>query len=115
MDGRQPVLRDVALHVSAAALVLSFLALGWWQVTRALSGNSLSWAYVFEWPFFAGYVVFMWWRLSHDRPRPTAGPPTSDRDAEAVGPDPAEEHGEELAEYNRYLAALEESGKRKTW
>jgi len=45
------------------------IALCWWQVTRALSGNSLSWAYVFEWPIFAGYAVFMWWKLIHE-PRP---------------------------------------------
>jgi hypothetical protein len=52
------------------------LALCWWQVTRAVAGNELSWAYVFEWPFFAGYAVFMWWRLVHEPPEAdlTSGP-----------------------------------------
>jgi hypothetical protein len=26
----------------------------------------LSWAYVFEWPFFAGYAVYMWRKLLRD-------------------------------------------------
>jgi hypothetical protein len=33
---------------------------------RALQGNLLSWAYTFEWPFFAGYATWMWWRLVHE-------------------------------------------------
>jgi hypothetical protein len=32
-----------------------------------LGGNGLSWAYVFEWPAFAVYAVYMWWRLIHDK------------------------------------------------
>ena len=111
----------MALTVVTAVLVVSFLALCWWQVTRALSGNTLSWAYVFEWPLFAGYVVYIWWRLRNERAvAPTAGatdagdadaPPTV---AEGILGD-AGEQDEELAAYNRYLASLEESGRRKHW
>jgi len=36
------------------------------EIGRALSGNELSWAYVFEWPMFAGYAVYMWHKLIHD-------------------------------------------------
>ena len=63
------------LHVTLAVLVAGCAALCDWQVHRALSGNGLSWAYVFEWPFFAGYGVYMWWKLLHDRPAlvPTIG------------------------------------------
>lgn len=49
-----------------AVFVPGFLALGWWQLNRALSGNTLSWAYTFEWPLFAGYAVYVWWQLIHD-------------------------------------------------
>jgi hypothetical protein len=114
-------------HVTAAVVVPGCLALCWWQVDRALSGNTLSWAYVFEWPIFAGYAVFMWWKLIHEPP-PPAGPsdtngaattalpgPASDQDP---GPPKAEveaEEDEDLASYNRYLAALHDSGKRKHW
>lgn len=41
------------------------LALTWWQITRALSGNTLSWAYVFEWPLLAVFAVYMWWKFLH--------------------------------------------------
>jgi DNA-binding transcriptional regulator of glucitol operon len=98
------------------------LALGWWQVTRALSGNALSWAYVFEWPIFAGYAVFMWWKLIHDRapgtqvtdPEPSREPETDAR-APQIGTDQEADEDEELASYNSYLAALNASGKRKHW
>jgi hypothetical protein len=33
------------------------------QLHRALSGNELSWADVFEWPFFGVYSVITWWRI----------------------------------------------------
>ena len=106
--------RDVVLTAIAAVLVVGFGAMCYWQVTRALSGNGLSWAYVFEWPLFAGYVAYMWWRLSHERAPGRAA-------AASLGPDTAvadgtdDEEDEELAAYNRYLAALEESGRRKRW
>jgi hypothetical protein len=47
-------------------VVPTFAGLCFWQIRRALGGNDLSWAYVFEWPFFAGYAVYMWWRLLHE-------------------------------------------------
>jgi hypothetical protein len=33
------------------------------EVSRALGGNELSWAYVFEWPLLAAYAIYMWHRL----------------------------------------------------
>jgi DNA-binding transcriptional regulator of glucitol operon len=52
----------IARHVLALVLVAGFLALGWWQFSRATGGNSLSWGYTFEWPVFAAFVVFIWYR-----------------------------------------------------
>ncbi len=49
-------------HLVMVVLVTGFLALGWWQISRAAAGNTLSWAYAFEWPLFAGFVVFIWFR-----------------------------------------------------
>ncbi len=60
--------RALALHGTALVVVPAFLALGWWQFNRATSGNDLSWAYTFEWPVFAAYAVFMWWKLVHEWP-----------------------------------------------
>lgn len=63
------------------------LVAGWWQLSRAESGNELSWAYVFEWPIFAGYAVYMWWRLLHEAPEPLAGARGGgDTDLPEVGP-----------------------------
>jgi len=102
--------RAIGYHVALAILVPACAALCDWQVHRALSGNSLSWAYVFEWPFFACYGTYMWWRLVHDqmpsrRARP--GPRTAVERA-----DPA---GEEMAAYNAYLAELATKGPPKRW
>lgn len=52
----------IARHILALVLVAGFLALGWWQFSRATGGNSLSWGYTFEWPVFAAFVVFLWCR-----------------------------------------------------
>lgn len=61
--------------MTLAVVLPTFLLLCNWQVHRALGGNELSWAYVFEWPFFAGYAIYMWWKLLHEAtelPRATA-------------------------------------------
>ncbi|MEH0970974.1 hypothetical protein V6U77_07515 [Micromonospora sp. CPCC 205546] len=52
----------IARHVAMVVLVTGFLGLGWWQVSRAAAGNAISWGYAVEWPIFAGFVVFVWWR-----------------------------------------------------
>lgn len=105
-------------------LVTAFLAACWWQVTRALGGNALSWAYVFEWPLFAGYLIYMWRRLSRERAPGDAGTEPEPAAAEGVAGEPSLSHegddenveeDEELAAYNQYLASLQESGRRKRW
>lgn len=112
--------KALALTLTTAVLVPAFLALGWWQLERAMSGNGLSWAYTFEWPLFAGYLVYLWWSLRHedddalsaegdDGRAPGSMPPGAGGDSGEAAED------EELAAYNRYLAALEESGRRKRW
>ncbi|BCL13558.1 hypothetical protein GCM10017556_12970 [Micromonospora sagamiensis] len=73
-------------HVAMVVLVVGFCALGWWQISRAAAGNTLSWAYAVEWPIFAAFVVFVWWREVRHTLRgepapddPPAGTPPSDR------------------------------------
>jgi len=100
--------------------------LGWWQINRALSGNELSWAYAVEWPIFACYGVYLWWKLVHESP---AEPSSADGDhpvggdlADGAARDSAaqdavaqDEEDEELAAYNRYLAELSAANKPKRW
>ncbi|MEV6345108.1 hypothetical protein [Actinoplanes sp. NPDC051851] len=52
----------IGKHLLALVLTAGCLGLGWWQYSRATGGNSLSWGYMFEWPVFAGFVVFIWVR-----------------------------------------------------
>ncbi|MCN0154112.1 hypothetical protein [Salinispora arenicola] len=52
----------IVRHVAMVVLVVGFLGLGWWQLSRAAGGNPISWGYAVEWPVFAGFVVFVWWR-----------------------------------------------------
>ncbi len=33
------------------------------EMFRALGGNELSWAYVFEWPALGGYAIYMWRKM----------------------------------------------------
>jgi hypothetical protein len=62
--------RCVRLHVLVLVLVPLFLVAGWWQYHVALGGNDLSWVYTVEWPLFAVYALYVWWRLIHDRSTP---------------------------------------------
>ncbi|WP_433344353.1 hypothetical protein [Micromonospora sp. CA-111912] len=123
----------IARHVAMVVLVVSFLGLGWWQITRAADGNSISWGYAIEWPVFAAFVVFVWWRelrhtLRSDTDGPSAGreqaggdimagaalsssgTPTGVRRPVRVARVPAVPAGgpedADLAAYNRYLAWL---------
>jgi hypothetical protein len=116
-------------HAVAAVLVVAFLALGWWQIGRAAGGNALSYAYAVEWPVFAAFVVFVWWKevrreraaaADGDRaggPGPRGGtaspfaepPPLRSTRPAHVGPGWELGHDsgdEQLAAYNRYLAWL---------
>jgi hypothetical protein len=106
--------RAIGYHVALGILVPACAALCDWQVHRALSGNTLSWAYVFEWPFFAGYGTYMWWKLVHDQmPAPGLTEGVAAAPAPPL-PDPAEAD-QELAAYNRYLAELDAHGPPKRW
>ncbi len=48
--------------------VAGCLLAGWWQATRALDGNALSYVYSVEWPVFAIAGTFGWWALIHTTP-----------------------------------------------
>jgi DNA-binding transcriptional regulator of glucitol operon len=115
--------RAVLLHLALAVFVAGCTVLTWWQTDRALSGNTLSWFYAFEWPAFAVLAGFAWWSAVHDDPASVAARKAvmaaHRDDGPAALPPPAVlragEEDPELAAYNRYLAALAASGRRKTW
>jgi hypothetical protein len=58
--------RWLSWHLFAVAAVAGMIWLGLWQFQRALAGNSLSWAYTFEWPIFAIFGVVFWVKTIRD-------------------------------------------------
>lgn len=122
--------RWIAWHLFVIVAIAAMMFLGMWQFRRAAAGNSLSWAYTFEWPVFSVFAVVFWIKTIKDELRPAgqaeperemwlppgaSAPPPWELAAEAG---PAGEAGEEqdagaarqkdpeLAEYNEYLARL---------
>jgi DNA-binding transcriptional regulator of glucitol operon len=109
--------RALKLHAVILVVVPAFMALCVWQIYRAVNGNSLSWAYVFEWPLFAGYAIYMWWRFVHEKPEPSeatvspnghAGAPSPSASPAGAPAAEATREEAELAAYNEYLARLAE-------
>ena len=58
--------RALLLHLEFSLLAAGCLLAGWWQATRALGGNGLSWFYALEWPAFALIALAAWWHLVHE-------------------------------------------------
>jgi hypothetical protein len=54
------------LHLAVLVVAPGCGLAGWWQATRALAGNELSWVYSVEWPVFALIAVGGWWHLIHE-------------------------------------------------
>jgi DNA-binding transcriptional regulator of glucitol operon len=110
--------RWIGIHCAVLLVIPGFLALGWWQYTRAGEGNARSIGYAFEWPTFALIVIVMWIKAMRDVRRgvvPPEPPSPSVAEvaaaevrrattAEVIAADEAEDP--ELAAYNQRLAAL---------
>ena len=98
--------RAIRLHVVILVIVPAFMALCLWQVSRALGGNELSWAYVFEWPIFAAYAVYMWWRFVHETPEALHVDSSAAAPADPAATARQAAEDAELEAYNDYLAKL---------
>lgn len=106
----------VAWHVLAVVLAVTFCRLGLWQWHRAVATNSAqNMGYALQWPAFALFGLFFWWRTVRDAVRPRGATPpkvSSVRKRQPVSAPPGrpvtDEEDPELAAYNRYLAELNE-------
>lgn len=78
----------LAVFICVSGFTVEFL--------RARTGNTLSWAYVFEWPLFAGYAIYMWRKLLSEE---MGGGPRADNLPSGTN-DPA------LDNYNDYLRSV---------
>jgi hypothetical protein len=95
-------------HAVVWLAVAAFLALGWWQAGRAAAGNTLSWAYTFEWPLFAVFVLAMWIREMRAVLRGPIAPAEMPQRREPVITRREANLDDGDPEYNRYLARLNE-------
>ncbi len=119
--------RWLSWHLFAVLAFVGMFWLGDWQFRRAAAGNSLSWAYTFEWPIFAIFGAVFWVKTVRDELRPAkpvepakvmlpagagAGAGAGAAQADGMlpppddGQDTEEEPDLELVEYNAYLAKL---------
>ncbi|KUI27001.1 hypothetical protein AU196_00150 [Mycobacterium sp. IS-1742] len=109
---RRPAL--ILLVVAAAA---GCLALAWWQWTRweSTSGSFQNLGYALQWPMFAGFCVYAYYKFVRYEEAPPA-PHPSDAvteipadllpDRTAAAPPPPSDDDPALREYNAYLADL---------
>ena len=64
--------RAVLLHFELLLVATGCAIATWWQLSRALGGNGLSWFYTFEWPAFVAIATAAWWHLIHEPPEQRA-------------------------------------------
>jgi hypothetical protein len=112
--------RWIAFTVLVAVAAVGMCVLGWWQWTRyeAAGGSWQNLAYTVQWPLFAAFAVYVWWRLLRDAGREPPPPPPDpvaslpplppkvvSRQLLLAAPPPPDD---ELDAYNRYLSQLNE-------
>jgi hypothetical protein len=90
----------VRLHVTLAAGLALCIGAFVIELLRALGGHSFSWMYVFEWPLFAGFGIYMWWNLLQGNDRV----PRRSKDRSLPSPRVSDE---ELDAWNIYLKVME--------
>ncbi len=92
------------VHFGLALATLLCVPAFVFELSRALGGNTLSWAYVFEWPIFECFAIYMWWKLLHEDDAPKAAKPATPRQEAASAADQVK-----LDAWNAYLEQLAES------
>jgi DNA-binding transcriptional regulator of glucitol operon len=121
-----PLIKQALIAIVVAAFVVACLRLGLWQWERYTSGGGTvqNLGYTLQWPTFAAFAVFMWWRLRRLERQRRQQPERQAQSSPALQPatqppkEPpafqpratvtpaADEPEDELAAYNRYLAEL---------
>ncbi len=89
----------VRLHLTLAAGLSLCISAFCLEIIRALDGHAFSWLYVFEWPLFAGFGLYMWWNLLNGYDRRPQGTSSSDL--------PTKESDVELEAWQSYLRNLQ--------
>lgn len=100
------------LHFTLVAGLALCVAAFVFEISRALGGNTLSWAYVFEWPIFAVFALYMWWNLLHgqdgSRSKRRTRTPAAVTDPSGAAASAADaSDGADLLAWQAYLAGME--------
>ena len=89
----------LGLVIAEAICIPAFL----FEASRALHGNTLSWAYVIEWPVLAAYAVYMWAKMLREERGDDA---RSRARRERAATPPSDVDDPELRAWNEYLATV---------
>lgn len=114
--------RALALHFALLCWLSMSAVCAWWQVGRAIQGNSLSFLYAIEWPVIGMLGVLGWYALLNLE-KVTAHQEQARREyeegmraqARAARDAAAEQEDPALGAYNDHLAALSTKPKKKLW
>ena len=114
--------RALVLHLAVILWIAIAATAGWWQVGRAVQGNSLSFLYSIEWPVIAVLGVLGWFALlniekvteSQEKER-IEYEETMRAQARAARISALEEEDPGLGAYNDHLAKLSHVPKKRLW
>jgi DNA-binding transcriptional regulator of glucitol operon len=106
--------RRLGIVVVCVVSLVGCVGLAWWQWERfeSATGSWQNLGYVLQWPLFGLFPAFVFWRLRKLRREPDTPPKAAPPPPEPWAPAPRavgqDDDDPELAEYNRYLARLNE-------
>jgi hypothetical protein len=89
------------LHFTLAVGLTVCIGAFAFELSRALGGHTFSWMYVFEWPLFGGFAIYMWWNLLQGNDRIHRHPKPPVAGAVEAPPD------QELEAWNQYVRHME--------
>jgi hypothetical protein len=112
--------RAVGIHLALIAWLALVVACSYWQVGRAIEGNSLSFLYAIEWPVFGVLGILGWYALLNQETLSEHQAAARREYEEMMRAQAREARERELAEedptlaaYNDHLEQLQSKSKKK--